>query len=109
MATDSLKLWLKQSPLYRADRFMHMVRTPSGGFTAHIEDPKGFDKWRSDTTTFDNLPREIRILILSFLPPEALFKLAGVSRSWYDITNDPLLVSLCSTNSNSNNKTTAGL
>ncbi|EGD82951.1 hypothetical protein PTSG_03586 [Salpingoeca rosetta] len=70
---------------------MRMQLTASGGFAAHIADPSGFNAWRSDDFTFDTLPRELRILILSFLPPEDLFRLAAVNRNWYDITNDPIL------------------
>lgn len=94
MATESLNTWLKMSPLYRADRFMHVSCTSSGGFSAQIEDPSGFNVWRSDNFSFDHLPREIRILIISFLPPEAIFRVAIVNKSCYDVTNDPILVRL---------------
>lgn len=73
---------------------MHVSCTSSGGFSAQIEDPSGFNVWRSDNFSFDHLPREIRILIISFLPPEAIFRVAIVNKSCYDVTNDPILVRL---------------
>eukprot|EP00043_Microstomoeca_roanoka_P007790 m.75385 g.75385 ORF g.75385 m.75385 type:complete len:358 (-) comp13976_c0_seq1:279-1352(-) len=91
MATDSLREWLQLSPLYRADRFLQVRKTPAGGFAAFIADAHGFNAWRADDYGFDDLPREVRILILSFLPPEDLFRFASVNKSWNDITSDPIL------------------